>query len=219
MGDAPERARPDEGTLPPRLHGVCVTACSVQDEPVKQANVRGRVSFAKTGAPDSRSTQLFINFGDNSRLDGMGFSPFAEIEGMGVVDSINACGEKPNQAQIQARAPRGCAPPQRASFVSCVREVRSRRATRTWTTAFRSSRRSYPRASSPMMRQAAFRSCIVLSEVAPAAAIERNACSFSEIVHNISPRGTAVAAQCCHNQARPHPEAPGNTPPAPVRAR
>jgi len=39
----------------------------------------GYVSFAKTGAPNSRSTQLFINYVDNSRLDGMGFSPFAEV--------------------------------------------------------------------------------------------------------------------------------------------
>lgn len=39
----------------------------------------GYVTFAKTGAPNSRSTQLFVNYVDNSRLDGMGFAPFAEV--------------------------------------------------------------------------------------------------------------------------------------------
>merc|ERR1711957_1043189 len=73
------------------------------DDPVKQKNERGYVSFATSGK-DSRTTQMFINFGDNSRLDGMGFSPFAKIvEGMDVVDRIFQIGEKPNQGQIQAK--------------------------------------------------------------------------------------------------------------------
>ena len=37
------------------------------DDPVKQSNKRGFVTFAKTGAPNSRSTQFFINYGDNAR--------------------------------------------------------------------------------------------------------------------------------------------------------
>jgi cyclophilin family peptidyl-prolyl cis-trans isomerase len=48
----------------------------IMDEPVKQSNKPGYITFAKTGAPNSRTTQLFINFVDNARLDGMGFAPF-----------------------------------------------------------------------------------------------------------------------------------------------
>ncbi|QDU08628.1 peptidylprolyl isomerase [Gimesia aquarii] len=62
---------------------------NIMDEPVVESNKRGYVSFAKSGLPNSRSTQFFINFGDNSNLDGMGFSPFAQvIEGMDVVDDL-----------------------------------------------------------------------------------------------------------------------------------
>ena len=57
----------------------------------RASNKRGFVTFAKSGAPNSRTTQLFINFADNSRLDGMGFTPFGKvIEGMDVVDKLNA---------------------------------------------------------------------------------------------------------------------------------
>ncbi|MCA9016105.1 MAG: peptidylprolyl isomerase, partial [Planctomycetaceae bacterium] len=78
---------------------------NIMDDPVVESNKRGYVSFAKTGAPNSRSTQFFINFGDNSNLDGMGFSPFAQvISGMDVVDSLyNGYGEG---------APRGGGPDQ-----------------------------------------------------------------------------------------------------------
>ena len=62
---------------------------NIMDDPVVESNKPGYVSFAKTGAPNSRSTQFFINFGDNSNLDGMGFSPFAKvIKGMDVVNSL-----------------------------------------------------------------------------------------------------------------------------------
>jgi cyclophilin family peptidyl-prolyl cis-trans isomerase len=56
---------------------------TILDEPVLKSNLRGYVSFAKTGAPNSRTTQFFINYGDNSRLDGMGFAPFGVIEDNG----------------------------------------------------------------------------------------------------------------------------------------
>lgn len=70
---------------------------SILDDPVKASNTRGRITYAKTGRPDSRSTQLFINFGDNSRLDGDGFAPFGEVtEGMDVVDRLfSGYGEGP----------------------------------------------------------------------------------------------------------------------------
>jgi hypothetical protein len=47
---------------------------------------------------------MFINFGSNERLDGMGFAPFGQIvKGMEVVDQIYQVGEKPNQNQIQSK--------------------------------------------------------------------------------------------------------------------
>ena len=59
------------------------------DDPVKESNKRGYVTFAKTSAPNSRSTQVFINFGDNSQLDKDGFAPFGRVtEGMNVVDKL-----------------------------------------------------------------------------------------------------------------------------------
>jgi len=58
------------------------------DEPVVEGNTRGRLTYAK-GDPNSRSTQLFINYRDNSRLDALGFSALGEVvEGMDVVDRL-----------------------------------------------------------------------------------------------------------------------------------
>jgi peptidyl-prolyl cis-trans isomerase A (cyclophilin A) len=54
-----------------------------------QSNKRGMVTFAKSGMPNSRSTQVFINYKDNDRLDPSGFTPFGKVvEGMNVVDSF-----------------------------------------------------------------------------------------------------------------------------------
>lgn len=82
---------------------------TIPDEPVQQSNVRGHVSFAKSQLPNSRTTQLFINYGNNSRLDGMGFSPVGKvIAGMNVVDQLYSgygegapVGNGPNQSRIQ----------------------------------------------------------------------------------------------------------------------
>jgi len=78
---------------------------TIADDPVKQSNRRGYVTFAKTGAPNSRTTQLFINYGDNSFLDSQGFSPFGLVtSGMETVDAIySADRERPDQGQIQVK--------------------------------------------------------------------------------------------------------------------
>src|SRR5579859_5165850 len=82
---------------------------TISDDPVVQSNKRGYISFA-TGGPNTRTTQVFINFGDNSRLDSTGFSPFGQvIEGMDVVDKLYSgygegapSGAGPDQERIQA---------------------------------------------------------------------------------------------------------------------
>ena len=73
------------------------------DDPVKESNKRGYVTFAKTSAPNSRSTQVFINFGDNASLDSQGFAPFGRVtEGMNVVDKLYS-GYGSNNVPDQAR--------------------------------------------------------------------------------------------------------------------
>lgn len=72
------------------------------DDPVQESNSLGRLSFAMAG-PGSRTTQVFVNLGDNARLDAMGFAPFAEVvEGLDVIRSVNAShGQRPDQSKIQ----------------------------------------------------------------------------------------------------------------------
>jgi peptidyl-prolyl cis-trans isomerase A (cyclophilin A) len=96
------------------IHGTPAVASAwrsarIKDDPVKQSNKRGFVTFATAG-PDTRTTQLFINFRDNGSLDGQGFAPFGEVTtGMDVVDKIfNGYGEGaprgkgPDQGRLQA---------------------------------------------------------------------------------------------------------------------
>ena len=83
---------------------------NIKDDAVKGSNTRGTITFATAG-PNTRTTQLFINFGDNINLDGQGFSPFGKvIEGIDVVDKLNGeygdgppWGRGPNQGQVQAQ--------------------------------------------------------------------------------------------------------------------
>jgi peptidyl-prolyl cis-trans isomerase A (cyclophilin A) len=80
----------------------------IKDDPVTQSNSRGMVTFATSG-PNTRTTQLFINFGNNNRLDGMGFSPFGTVsEGMDIVDQLYKGygegaprGQGPDQGRMQ----------------------------------------------------------------------------------------------------------------------
>lgn len=81
---------------------------SIPDDPVVQHNTRGFVSFA-TGGPDTRTTQFFISYVDNSNLDASGFSPFGRVRDMRAVDELEARygegapgGRGPDQARIQA---------------------------------------------------------------------------------------------------------------------
>ncbi len=76
----------------------------IPDDPVIKSNQRGFITFATSG-PNSRTTQVFINFASNANLDGMGFAPFGEIvEGMDVVDALNQeYGGEPSSYQQQIR--------------------------------------------------------------------------------------------------------------------
>jgi peptidyl-prolyl cis-trans isomerase A (cyclophilin A) len=80
----------------------------IPDDAVKESNKRGYITFATAG-PNTRTTQVFINFGNNAGLDSQGFSPFGHvISGMDVVDKLYSGygegapnGRGPNQGQIQ----------------------------------------------------------------------------------------------------------------------
>jgi peptidyl-prolyl cis-trans isomerase A (cyclophilin A) len=82
----------------------------IKDDPVVQSNLRGYVTYAKTGDPDTRTTEVFINLNDNQRLDTMGgFAPFGQVtEGMDVVDALYSgygegapSGQGPEQDKIE----------------------------------------------------------------------------------------------------------------------
>jgi peptidyl-prolyl cis-trans isomerase A (cyclophilin A) len=80
----------------------------INDDPVKQSNKRGFITFATSGK-DSRTSQVFINFADNARLDQSGFSAFGQVtSGMSVVDALYSGygegapnGRGPDQGRIQ----------------------------------------------------------------------------------------------------------------------
>jgi peptidyl-prolyl cis-trans isomerase A (cyclophilin A) len=83
-------------------------AAQIADDPVTQSNTRGMITFAMAG-PNTRTSQVFINFADNARLDQSGFAPFGKvISGMNVVDALNAeygegapRGRGPDQSRLQ----------------------------------------------------------------------------------------------------------------------
>ena len=77
---------------------------NIKDDPVKASNKRGMITFATAG-PGTRTTQVFINFGDNAGLDDQGFAPFGQVtSGMDVVDAL--------YAEYGEGAPQGAGPDQ-----------------------------------------------------------------------------------------------------------
>jgi peptidyl-prolyl cis-trans isomerase A (cyclophilin A) len=80
----------------------------ISDDPVAQSNTRGMVSFATAGK-NTRTTQFFFNYGNNSRLDAMGFSPFGKVRDMKAIDALYSgygegapSGAGPSQGRIQS---------------------------------------------------------------------------------------------------------------------
>ena len=80
---------------------------NIEPDPPKQSNTRGMLTYAMAGSPNTRSTQLFINYGDNASLDAQGFAPICKVsEGMDVADKFYSdYGEQVTgkQGQIAAR--------------------------------------------------------------------------------------------------------------------
>lgn len=76
----------------------------IKDDPVTQSNKPGFITFATAG-PNTRTTQLFINFGNNAFLDGQGFAPFGQVtSGMEAVKKLHSgYGEKPDQGAITSQ--------------------------------------------------------------------------------------------------------------------
>lgn len=80
----------------------------IPDDPVRQSNRRGFITYAMAG-PNTRTSQVFINFGDNSALDRQGFAPFGQVSsGMNVVDALYSGygegaprGQGPDQGRVQ----------------------------------------------------------------------------------------------------------------------
>lgn len=74
---------------------------NIRDDRPREGNRRGMVSFAASGRPNTRSTQIFINKLNNTHLDALGFAPFGEvIEGMEAVDLLYAgYGENSNDQE------------------------------------------------------------------------------------------------------------------------
>ena len=82
-------ARPPGISARPDVNRAWDRASFSDDPKTAHSNARGMVTFATTGAPNTRGTQLFINYKDNSFLDSQGFLPIGQVvEGMDIVDQF-----------------------------------------------------------------------------------------------------------------------------------
>ncbi len=92
----------------PKVNAKWFNAKIPDDLATNHSNLRGTISFATAG-PNTRTTQVFINYANNTFLDSMGFTPFGEVsQGMDVVNSLfNGYGDGPpsgpgpDQSQVQ----------------------------------------------------------------------------------------------------------------------
>ncbi len=84
----------------PKVNAVWMNT-NLKDDPVTQSNKRGLITFATAG-PNTRTTQVFINYANNAGLDAQGFAPFGEvIEGMDVVEKFySGYGGNPDQGSL-----------------------------------------------------------------------------------------------------------------------
>ncbi len=88
----------------PEVNKVWMHADIKDDAIGKQSNKPGYVTFAKTSAPNSRSTQIFINHGNNAGLDSQGFTPFGVVTtGLDVVEQLYDGGGQVEADQDQIR--------------------------------------------------------------------------------------------------------------------
>jgi peptidyl-prolyl cis-trans isomerase A (cyclophilin A) len=93
----------------PKLNRLWSTT-NLPDDPVKEKNVKGTLTYATTGA-NGRATQLFFNLRDNRQLDKQGFAPIGRVtEGMDVVESLYSSygdwpprGQGPDPAQMESQ--------------------------------------------------------------------------------------------------------------------
>ncbi len=96
----------------PKTNALWSTA-SLPDDPVKQSNVKGTLTFAHLGA-NSRTTQLFFNMKNNKDLDKQSFAPIGKvITGMDIVESLYSAygdmvprgmGPDPSKIEVQGNA-------------------------------------------------------------------------------------------------------------------
>jgi peptidyl-prolyl cis-trans isomerase A (cyclophilin A) len=71
----------------PRIYQIW-SSLRIPDDPVKQKNRKGTVTFATFG-PGARTTQVFVNMRDNLSLDRQGFAPIGRVaEGMDVLERL-----------------------------------------------------------------------------------------------------------------------------------
>jgi peptidyl-prolyl cis-trans isomerase A (cyclophilin A) len=75
---------------------------TIHDDPVTHSNTPGTIAFATAG-PNSRTTQVFVNLGSNSSLDGQGFAPFGRVSSdmTSIAKLYHGYGEQPTRAQAQ----------------------------------------------------------------------------------------------------------------------